>query len=283
MEHMKKILISVDLEGIGGIVSPKQCGVSGGEFYQEARRLMAAEINAIIEGVNHGGATAVISDAHSSMLNMPIDLLRGDYLYCCGEDKALSMMGGIDDSFDGVILAGYHARFGTPNAILDHTYSPTTLREVRLNDVPVGEAEINAAVAGYFQVPVLLVSGDSATANQLKPVFSKSEFVVTKESIARYSAICRPPEKIKQDLYEYARRAVENIEQYGSFYRFEGDITMTFDWNTAAMAEIQTFVPGVVRLGDRTTAYTCADYQTLFKLFTVFRRLASSVADPSYL
>jgi len=283
MEGTKKIFVSVDLEGIGGIVSVKQCGTEGGELYQEARRLMASEVNAVIEGINHGGALAVIGDAHGNMLNVPIELLRGDFLYCAGEDKALSMMGGLDETFSGIIFLGYHGRFGTERAILDHTYSPTTVRETRINGVPVGEAEINAAIGGYFGVPVLMVCGDSATTAQLKPVFPKALMVETKESIGRFSAICKPPEKIRQYLYEGARKVVEDSSGFENLYKYEGDIIMEIDWNTSAMAEVQTRIPGVVRKAERTTSYTCKDYIQLFKLYSVFRTMGRSVSAVGYL
>ncbi len=280
---MKKIYVSVDLEGIGGIVSTEQVGIAGNIFYSEARRLMAGEANAVIEGINQAGGLAVIGDSHGSMLNIPIELLEGDFLLSCGEDKMLSMMGGIDNTYDGVIFLGYHSRFGTPMAIMDHTYSPTTLRELRINGVPVGESEINAEVAGYFNVPVLMASGDDTTMAQVRKSFPAIETVAVKKSIGRYSALCEPVDKVREKLREAAERVTENIEKYACVYKSKPPIRMEFVWNTAVMAEICTYVPGVLRVDERTTAYECDDYIQVFKLFTVFRRLASSVANRSYL
>ncbi|MDF2839285.1 MAG: peptidase D-aminopeptidase [Clostridia bacterium] len=280
---MKKIYVSVDLEGIGGIVSTEQVGIVENVFYEEARRLMAGEANAIIEGINLGGGLAVIGDSHGNMLNIPIELLKGDFLLCCGSDKALSMMGGMDETYDGVMFLGYHARFGTPNAIMDHTYSPTTLRELRINGKPVGETEINAEVAGYFNVPVLLATGDDVTMEQLRISFPNIETVTVKKSIGRYSALCEPVDKVRTKIRDAARKVTENIESYGFLYKSKAPIKMEFDWNTAIMAEVCTYVPGVVRSGDRSTSYQCDDYIQAFKLFTVLRRLASSVTNTSYL
>ncbi len=280
---MKKIYVSIDLEGIGGIVSTQQTGVVENAFYSEARRLMAGEANAVIEGINQGGGLAVIGDSHGNMLNIPIELLKGDFLLSCGTDKMLSMMGGIDGTFSGVMFIGYHGRFGTPMAIMDHTYSPTTLRELRINGKPVGEAEINAEVAGYYGVPVLMVSGDDVTMEQLKRVFPSIEAVTVKKSIGRYSALCEPVDKVREKLRAAAQKVTENLEQYGCLYKSKPPIHMEFEWNTAVMAEMSTYVPGVIRVADRVTSYECEDYIQAFKLFTVFRRLASSVADKDYL
>ena len=280
---MKKIYVSVDLEGIGGIVSTEQVGIVENAFYGEARRLMAGEANAVIEGINQAGGLAVIGDSHGNELNIPIELLKGDFLLCCGQDKMLSMMGGMDDTYDGVIFLGYHSRFGTPMAIMDHTYSPTTLRELKINGVPVGESEINAEVAGYFNVPVLMVSGDDVTMAQVRKSFPTIETVAVKKSIGRYSALCEPVDKVRKKLSEAAQRVTENIEKYGYLYKSKPPIRMEFAWNTAVMAELCTYVPGVQRVDERTTAYECDDYIQVFKLFTVFRRLASSVANREYL
>lgn len=280
---MKKIYVSVDLEGIGGIVSTEQVGIVDNAFYSEARRLMAGEANAVIEGINQAGGLAVIGDSHGNELNMAIELLKGDFLLCCGQDKMLSMMGGIDETYSGVIFLGYHSRFGTPKAIMDHTYSPSTLRELRINGKPVGEAEINAEVAGYFNVPVLMATGDDITMEQVKKSFPTIETVAVKKSIGRYSALCEPVDKVREKIREAAKRVAENIEKYACLYKTEPPIRMEFIWNTAVMAEICTYVPGVIRVDERTTAYECGDYIQAFKLFTVFRRLASSVANKSYL
>lgn len=280
---MKKIYVSVDLEGIGGIVSTEQVGIVENTFYNEARRLMAGEANAIIEGINLGGGLAVIGDSHGNMLNIPIELLKGDFLLSCGSDKTLSMMGGIDETYAGVIFLGYHARFGTPMAIMDHTYSPSTLRELRINGKPVGETEINAEVAGYFNVPVLMASGDDVTMEQLKKSLPKIETVVVKKSLGRYSALCEPIDKVRAKLRDAAMKVTENIEAYSCLYKSKPPIHMEFIWNTAVMAEICTYVPGVNKTEERTTTYQCDDYIQAFKVFTVLRRLASSVANTSYL
>jgi len=280
---MKKIYVSIDLEGIGGVVSTQQTGVIENAFYNEARKLMAGEANAVIEGINKAGGLAVIGDSHGEMLNIPIELLKGDFLLSCGSDKMLSMMGGIDSTYAGVFFIGYHSRFGTSMAIMDHTYSPTTLRELRINGKPAGEAEINAEMAGYYNVPVLMASGDDVTMEQLKKSFPTIETVAVKKSIGRYSALCEPVDKVRKKLAEAAERVTSNIEKYGYLYRSKPPIRMEFVWNTAAMAEICTYVPGVYKVDERTTVYECDDYQQAFKLFTVFRRLAASVADRSYL
>lgn len=280
---MKKIYVSVDLEGIGGIVSPLQVGVEDNAFYQEARMLMAGEVNASIKGINEAGFIAVIGDSHGNELNLPIEILEGDFLLCCGEDKGLSMMGGLDETYSGVIFLGYHARFGTSFAVMDHTYSPTTVYSLKINGKEVGEAEINAEVAGCFGIPVIMATGDDTSMNQLKESFPNIMTVTTKSSLGRFSAICEPPNKVRQKIKEAALVACKNIDKYGFLYTTKPPINIEITWNTTAMAELCTYVPGVKKIGDRITIYECDDYIRAFKLFTVLRVLARSVANRSYL
>ncbi len=280
---MKKIYVSVDMEGINGIVSPAQVGTKDNDLYREARLLMAEEVNAVIAGVNEAGGLAVIGDSHGSELNVPIGVLKGDFLLCCGEDKGLSMMGGIDESYSGVIFLGYHARFGTAYAIMDHTYSPSTLYRLKINGKEVGEAEINAEVAGYFDVPILMATGDDVTMEQLKKSFPTIETVTVKKSLGRFAALCEPVNKTQEKLKEAAKRVTHNIEKYACIYKSEAPIKMEYTWNTAVMAEMATYVPGVIKVEDRITLYESDDYIKAFKLFKVFRVLANSVSNSSYL
>lgn len=280
---MKKIYVSVDMEGIGGIVSPNQVGVENNDLYREGRQLMAEEANAVIKGINEGGGIAVIGDSHGDMLNIPIGMLKGDFLLACGSDKTLSMMDSIDDTFDGVIFIGYHGRFGTPFAIMDHTYSPSILYSFKINGKEVGEAEINAEVAGYFNVPVLMLSGDDTTVARAKQFFPTIETVETKKALGRFSALCRPVETVRSELREASRRVVEDIEKYGYLYKSKPPIKIELVWNTPAMAHKATYVPGVIRVSERVTTYECDDYIQAFKVFSVLRTLAYSVADSNYL
>lgn len=280
---MKKIYVSVDMEGIGGIVSPNQVMKENGDLYKEGRQLMAEEVNAVIQGINEAGGLAIIGDSHGNMLNIPIASLKGNFLLCSGSDKMLSMMDGIDDSFSGVMFVGYHGRFGTPFAVMDHTYSPSILYSLKINGKEVGEAEINAEVAGYYDVPILMLSGDDTTVKQAKESFPTIETVEVKKALGRFSAICEPVDIVRQKLKDASRKAVENIDKYGYLYKSNPPIKFEFVWNSSAMAERATFVPGVVKIDERITTYECGDYIQAFKVFTVLRTLAYSVADAEYL
>src|SRR5213595_776288 len=118
-------------------------------------------------GVAAGATRVVVNDSHWFMRNLLAEELHQAAELLSGDPKPRSMVEGIDSGFDAALFIGYHARAGTPHAVLDHTYADR-IHEVRLNGRPVGELGINAALAGVSGVPVALVSGDAALAAEAK-------------------------------------------------------------------------------------------------------------------
>ena len=119
-----RIFISADLEGINGIVAPEDVEEVGAG-YQQARIFMTEEVNAVVDGAFAGGATeVVVCDSHNISQNIKVEMLDERAQITRGDTRRNSMVHGLDESFDGLILVGYHAKFGTQNAILDHTFSP---------------------------------------------------------------------------------------------------------------------------------------------------------------
>src|SRR5205823_10218197 len=182
-----RVYISVDMEGIAGVVHESQtdptdpaCAAEYGRF----RRLMTAEANAAVEGAVAAGATRVlVNDSHWFMRNLLAEELHQAAELVAGDPKPRSMVQGIEGGFDAALFIGYHARAGTHNAILDHTYADR-IYEVRLNGKPVGELGLNAALAGVHGVPVALVSGDSALATEAKDLLGQGVgTVIVKEAV----------------------------------------------------------------------------------------------------
>ena len=102
------------------------------------------------------------------------------------------MVHGLDESFDGLILLGYHAKFGTQNAILDHTFSPSMIRDLRVNGVSVGELGFNALFAAEKGVPLIMATGDQSLEKEAKDFYQEVETVVVKYAEGRFCARCLP-------------------------------------------------------------------------------------------
>src|SRR5216117_3031603 len=172
-----RVYISVDMEGIAGVVHESQTDPTTPAFaaeYGRFRRLMTAEANAAVEGALAAGATKVlVNDSHWFMRNLLAEELHPGAELLSGDPKPSSMVQGIEDGFDAALFIGYHARAGTRNAILDHTYADR-VAEVRLNGRGVA---------------VALVSGDAALAAEAKQLLGDSvTTVVVKQAVSRHAA-----------------------------------------------------------------------------------------------
>src|SRR5438445_9155907 len=185
----RKIFISVDMEGITGVVEPAQLGPEGFE-YQRAREWMTAEVNAAIQAVRDAGpAEIVVCDSHGNGQSLLIDKVPDDVRIVRGFPRPLEMMQGLDNSFAAALFVGYHASEWTPDAVRGHTISSARLLGVRLNGMEVSEGIYNAALAGQFGVPVAFVSGDRLAVTQLQRAVPSAEGAIVKEPYGYHSAM----------------------------------------------------------------------------------------------
>jgi len=179
-----KIYISADMEGIVGVVTDAQLSPDGFE-YERFREFMTAEVNAAIDAARAAGATEfVISDSHGNGQNLLIDRLPDDVTVIRSWPRELSMMAGIDDTFDAAMLVAYHAKAGTLRGIMAHTYTGKVF-SLKFNDIEVGEIGADAAIAGYFGIPVVMVTGDGAACDEARALLGDIETVAVKEGVSR--------------------------------------------------------------------------------------------------
>ena len=178
----KKVFISVDMEGISGVSGADQLSSAGAE-YNRSRKLMADDTNAAIRGARAGGATEiVVNDSHGSMRNLRLEDLEGGVRLISHSFKRSGMMEGLDESFDAAIFVGYHAKAGSPDGLFAHTGSGV-VADVRVNGRSLGEGGLNTLVAGWYGVPVVLVTGDDVAVKQVTAVAGEARGVVVKRAI----------------------------------------------------------------------------------------------------
>jgi D-amino peptidase len=269
-----KIFISVDMEGIWGVVHGDQTS-SSGQDYGAARRWMAQDVNAVVEGlIEAGAAEIVVNDSHGSMRNIIADTIHPRASLISGSPKPLSMMQGIDASFDACILVGYHSRAGTAPAILDHTISGGTIRAIRINGQELPELGINAAIAGHFKVPVIMLSGDVETCAQAKGILG-SELVTAavKDAAGRLAARLFPAEEARARLKEAAKEAFGKRNKVQPF-RLNPPYTFELEFHNSAQAEMPALLPQVKRQTPRSVTFTSNDYVEGFKLMRAIIALA---------
>lgn len=275
-----KVYVSTDFEGVAGIVDWDQIMV-GSHDYDLGRRLLVGELNAAIDGATEAGATAfVVNDSHSSMRNLEPDLLHGQAALLTGKHKPLYMMEGLDASFDAIFFLGYHGSIGASQAVLGHTYNPRAIWEVRLNGEVVGESALNALVAAHFGVPVVLVTGDQATAAEARTFMPDVEAVEVKRSVSRYAAESVHPEVARERIREGARRAMERARSIAA-PRFAGETRIEVTFLTADMAEMAAWLRGVevVEGHGRTVTFGGDDPLRLFRTFVTMVMLTRAIVE----
>lgn len=269
-----KVFISVDMEGVAGVVHGDHVS-AGGRDYSMARRWTTAEANAAIEGALAAGATEiVVNDSHGGMRNIIASELNPAARLITGSPKPFSMMQGIDETFDAVILIGYHARAGSIDGVLDHTYSGASVYSVKVNGVELGESEMNALVAGYYGVPVVMIAGDEEACRQARGTLGDQ--LVTAEvkiGIGRYAANTLVPSVAQELIKEKTQVALERLSGMKVFnlnapYRFDVDFLRS---DQAQGAEL---VPGVERSGPRSVTFTMDDFVDGFQMFRALLVLA---------
>ena len=270
-----KILIATDMEGITGVTTWDQV-TPGHAEYSRFRRQMTEDVNAAIRGVCEAGADEVlVADGHWNGSNILIEELDARARLNSGSPSPFSMMQGIDESVDGVLFIGYHARNGSADAILDHTWSSKTVANVWLNDILTGEYGLNAAVAGHFGVPVIMVSGDQTACGQMTELLGDVETAVVKQASGRFAAECLSPDVTRDLICVSAERAVERMAQGDIPDPFVLDmpITVTVEFFTSDMADRASLIPYTKRAGTR-VSFAAQEMASAYKGFRAMVTLA---------
>jgi D-amino peptidase len=268
----RKIFISVDMEGISGVVQPAQLGPDGFE-YQRAREWMTGEVNAAIAGIRETGpAEILICDSHGNGQSLLIDKVPEDVRIVRGFPRPLEMMQGLDDTFAAAMFIGYHASEWTPGAVRGHTISSARLLGVRLNGTEVSEGVYNAALAGHFGVPVVFVSGDRLAVTQVQHVAASAEGAIVKEPYGYHSANTVTPARGQAMIREGAKRAMGKI---GSLqpYRVTTPVALEVGFKLTIDAERAAFVPGLARADAHSVKGTFHDMVEVTRLLQVLTSL----------
>jgi D-amino peptidase len=272
-----KVYISADLEGISGMVSWDQMKEGTLEF-EKAVDLMLKEVNAAVEGAIKGGADEVlVNDSHGYMRNLPIEGLHPKARLISGFVKPLSMVEGVEGA-DLAFFIGYHAGVGTGSSICDHSYSSSSVFRLRINGLDFSETAINAAVCGYFRVPVGLVTGDRETVNQAKALLPGVLTVETKIGISRFAASCRHPLEVRQEIEEKAQAALSKLKAGGfQVMCVEAPVKLEVTFTQTGKADVAELLPGTERLDGRTILYQGKDILEAFRVLQALLLIARSV------
>lgn len=243
-----KIFISADMEGVAGVVTGDQLQPSGFE-YQRFRELMTLEVNAAVEGAMQAGATEiVVCDAHANAENLLLEKLNKNVQLVRSWPRKQLMMAGIDESFQGAMLLGYHTGTHHPAGVRAHTFSSAYFADVKLNGTSVPEAAFSALIAGHYGVPVILFSGDDQAVAEASGLLGRVEGVVTKKALGFHSAQTLMPEVACDLIRKASFKAVKRIRDYG-IYQIPTPIELEITFKNYRPAEVLDLLPQATRTG----------------------------------
>lgn len=253
-----KIYISADMEGVVGAVTDAQLGPDGFE-YERFRQFMTNEVNAAIDAARAAGATEfVVSDSHGNGQNLLIEQLPDDVTIIRSWPREHSMMAGIDESFDGVIFIGYHASTDNTRGIRAHTMSSANITSVRLNGRTMTEGGINAAIAGKFGVPVIMVSGDDIAVAENQVIIGDIEGAVVKWSSGFHSGRTLTPEAAYEVIRTRTKSAIDRIDEFEP-YVLETPITLELSLKHYQPVELLAYLSNVEKVNSHTIRFVGED------------------------
>jgi D-amino peptidase len=265
----KKVYISADMEGISGIVGDDQVSAGGAE-YGRSRKLMAEDVNAAVRGAIAGGATEVIvNDSHGGQRNILPEDLDPSARLITHSFKRYGMMEGLDETFDAVLFIGYHAKADTPGGLFAHTGSGV-VRDVQIDGRSVGEGGMNTLLAGWYGVPVVLVTGDDLAVAQVREVATAARGVVVKRAINVRAAELMPLREARREIEASARVAVAEAKKPAP--KRPSSVRVRLRYRNFTYPEIAEAFPAIKRVEPDTIEFTATTMPEAYRLIRVLYR-----------
>ena len=265
-----KAFISVDMEGMPYIVSVEHL-LPKKSLYDEARKIMTRVTRVVCEELySNGFKDIIVADSHAMMINLLVDELPDYVSIIRGAPRVLSMVSLINEC-DVALFLGYHAKYGTARAVLDHTYSGSTIRRIEINGVEVSECLFNAYIAGHYNVPVILVAGDERLIeDDVKKYLPWAEYVVLKKSLGRYAALSKSFKVLEEELRVKVRRACEKFSK-GEVkpLKTKYPVHVRMELISSIYAEFAELIPGIRRINGLTIEFEAKDVVEAFKIMQV--------------
>ena len=248
-----KIFISVDMEGIGGIGTAEMTR-SNGKDYQLGRKLMTAEVNAVVSAIIkfNNDAQILVNDSHGDMQNLIHQELDPKVVYIQGNKKPYGMVQGLDESYDAAIFIGYHARAGTAKGFLAHTGSGA-VKGLWLNNREVGEGGLNTYFSGEMDVPIILAAGDDVFTKQFGKLVD-CELVATKNAVTAQVAKLKHGTIVERELFDATTRALKTIKNKRPI-KLKNPVEIKLKFSTPTHAEILQAIPGMEWIDGYTVKY----------------------------
>ena len=252
-----KIFILTDMEGVSGIVDWKNYAKEDGQYWRLGCELLTKEVNAAIEGGLEAGADEfVVWAGHGGGTSITIDKLHTSAKFLGGSPSYKLML---DKSYDAMFLVGNHAMEGTPNANLNHTFSSVHVQGMKLNGKYIGEIGMTAAMAGWFNIPTILVTGDEAACAEAKAIIPDISAAPVKKGVSQFAAICLHPEKARELIREKAAEAVRRLGKIKP-YKVKPPYSLEVEFRTTEGMSWRLGRKGIEKVDEKTIRVKSNDF-----------------------
>ncbi|WP_409305107.1 M55 family metallopeptidase [Peribacillus sp. SCS-155] len=267
-----KLYMSVDMEGITGLVDHTHVD-SEKHNYERGRIIMTNEANHVITAAfDHGCEEVIVNDSHSKMNNLLIERLHPETQLITGDVKPFSMVQGLDSSFGGAFFVGYHAR-APLRGVMAHSMI-FGARNMYINDTAVGELGFNAYVAGYYDVPLLMVAGDDRAAHEAEQLIPNITTAAVKQTISRSAALSLTPEKAGRLLHEKTEQALRNRNKVKPLTPPDRPV-LSIEFTNYGEAEWANLMPGTeIEPGTTIVRFQAKDILEAYQAMLVMTELA---------
>jgi D-amino peptidase len=270
-----RVLISVDMEGVGGVVDGEDVS-PGHPEYERNRKLITAEASAAVRGVYafDPAAEAWVTEAHARFRNLLPEALDRRAVLLRGKPKPDGMMSGLADGVDAVMFIGYHGKAGTGRSVLAHTINGGVIADVRCGGRSLGELGLNAALAAHHGVPAVLVAGDDSVAAEAADVAPGMHTVVVKRALGARAAALAHPDEVCERIEREVPLALADRDAVRPL-RFDGPVPLEVEVLFPAMTERALLIPGVELASGRVLRYQAPDFPTAYQVTQLIAALGS--------
>ena len=256
-----RIYISADIEGLSGITAWSETNMGDQEYSSQAKE-MSLEVAAACRGALRAGATEIIvKDAHDAGRNIihrdlpqEVKLIRG------WSNHPYSMVEGIDDTYDGVIMLGYHSGAHSNGSPLAHTLNPKTVANIRINGKDANEFLIHAYVCHSLNVPVVAVTGDESLVHMVREFDPNIATLAVQKGFGWATISIHPDlalERIEAVVYQGIQNRSSCILQKSENFKLE------ITYKEHADAYRASFFPGVGQVSEYRVVYETGSYEEL--------------------
>jgi D-amino peptidase len=259
----KSVFVITDAEGVAGICRQEQTDPKDPEL----RQLLIGEINAAVEGFYEGGASEVVVwDGHDGSRTLSADTIH---------PRARLIIGGLgvemlmNRGYSALAFIGQHSMANVRGGIMAHSYSSLGIQDILMNGKPAGEVSTRAALAGWFGVPVIFLSGDDAAVVELREIVPDAETVSVKEGLGRYTCLSLSAAEARSRIRAAAARSIAKIGKVRP-YRLDGPVTFRIEYTTRNSLPIDAGLrAGAKVVDDRTIEYSGKDFMEAWTRWNV--------------